>query len=135
MMTCPDCDAREAFSTVKCACGYMFPLEVRKREERRLGHEKEKLQATLVRYPALRITAQIYRVFAVIAGLIGVGRLITNLVAAWPSGDPSKVTLSGWMLVAELIAAGLAVVTSLAVSEGIAVLAEINDRRAEYEAR
>jgi hypothetical protein len=128
MMKCPDCGGREPFSTVKCACGYMFPLEVRKREEGRLGHEREKLKATLVRYPALRITAKLYRVFAGLAGLVGVVRLIVNLRAVWPEGNAKA--LSGSMVVLELIMTGLTILTSLAIAEGIAVLCEINDRGA-----
>jgi hypothetical protein len=130
MMTCPECGAKEPFSTVKCDCGYVFPIATRKKEERRLAHKEAEPLAAAARYPALRVLAKIYRVFALFSFVIGAYRVVTDLqvVLAAPGAGDAKATVGFMTIAFDVLATGLAFVTCYAIAEAITLLCEISDR-------
>jgi hypothetical protein len=162
MMRCPECGNEQPFSIVKCDCGYVFPLAVRQKEERRLAHEEKATdparrerrlaralrdvtaaerderrreradgrKPTAERYPALRVLAKVYRVFAALVFLLGVIRIVTHLSVLF-SGSASveaKAAASGFIVAIEVAVTGLAFISCYAVAELIRLLFELNDR-------
>jgi len=132
MMTCPECSAKEPFSTVKCECGFVFSPAMRKKEERRLAHRDvaAEQRSTADRYPALRLLARVYRAFAALAVIAGAIRVFMDLrvLFATDASTGDRAAVSGFAVALEVLVTGIAFITCYAIAEGIHLLFEMNDR-------
>lgn len=151
MNRCPECSRPISSATVKCECGYRPTRAVRARlratdsrdgdadrdadRDDDRGGGPEALARASRRYPALRTTSAAYRVLAWIVGVVGMGKVLVDLLPSTPPGEiasapAAAATLNAVRLTAIGIeAAGVvfAVVTCLAVSESIRLLLEASE--------
>lgn len=131
-MTCPKCGAKESFQTVKCDCGYQFPLDMRQNESRLAHVEPPAAVKTADRYPALRELAKVYQVLAALTLMVGFVRVLNDLRTLFDTDASAgaKVAMTPFVVATEALLTGFAVVTCIAIAEAIKLLFELNDRAA-----